>query len=172
MSATTSAPTDASVPAPSSLSPASSAPTPPLWLYLAWVIALGSMLASLFFGEVMKLPPCTLCWYQRICLYPLVVLLPIGIFRRDRHVVSYALPLVVIGLAIAVYHNLLFYGVIAEELSPCTAGVPCTKRLLNWFGFIDIPLMGLAAFLLLLVSLVAHERNARVNPVFSAKEPS
>src|SRR4029453_16526802 len=110
-------------------------------VYLAWVMALVATLGSLFFSEVMKYPPCTLCWYQRIFLYPLVLLLPVGILLRDRLVVRYALPLVVVGLAIAAYHNLLYYGVIPEDILPCTGGVSCTQRQISWLGFIGIPLL-------------------------------
>jgi disulfide bond formation protein DsbB len=128
-------------------------------LYLAWVGALVSTLGSLFFSEVMKLPPCALCWYQRICLYPLVLLLPVGIFLRDRRVVHYTVPLVSVGLAIAAYHNLLYYGVIAETLSPCTAGVPCNARQIAWLGFIGIPLLGFGAFVFVLACLLVHGRR-------------
>jgi disulfide bond formation protein DsbB len=131
------------------------------WAYVAWVVALVAMLTSLFFGEVMKLPPCTLCWYQRICLFPLTVLLAVGIARRDHHVASYCLPLVVAGLGIAIYHNLLYYKVIPEELSPCTQGVSCSTRQIELLGFITIPLMALLAFAAILVSLVLHRRALR-----------
>src|SRR5688500_11814042 len=94
-------------------------------LYAAWFIALSSMVGSLFFSEVMQLPPCALCWYQRIAMYPLVVILATGILLRDPRINYYALPLCLIGLAIAVYHNLLYYGVIPETIAPCTEGVPC-----------------------------------------------
>jgi disulfide bond formation protein DsbB len=129
--------------------------------YLAWVVALVATLGSLFFSEVMKLPPCNLCWYQRVFLYPLVVLLPIGIFLRDRRLAYYTLPLAALGLAVALYHNLLYYGVISEDLAPCTQGVPCTSRQIDWFGFVGIPLLGLGAFVFILVSLVLHERTER-----------
>jgi disulfide bond formation protein DsbB len=129
-----------------------------LFAYAAWVIALVATLASLFLGEVMKLPPCTLCWYQRICLYPLTVIIAVGIALRDRQVVVYALPLVVVGLGFAVYHNLIYYRVIPEALSPCTGGVPCSSRQLELLGFITIPLMSLGAFLSILVSLIGHRR--------------
>jgi disulfide bond formation protein DsbB len=139
---------------------------PPFFFaYVAWAVALLSMLGSLFFSEVMKLPPCSLCWYQRICLYPLTLVIAVGIVLRDRRLVHYALPLVLAGLAIAVYHNLLYYGVIPETLSPCTAGVPCSSRQIDWLGFIGIPLMSLAAFVSLLLTLLAHHRaQRRVNP--------
>lgn len=115
-------------------------------IHIAWLIALLSMAGSLFFSEVMELPPCLLCWYQRVAMYPLVVILIVGLIFRDNRVKFYALPLAVIGLGIAVYHNLLYYGVISEALAPCTEGVPCTVRQIEWLGFITIPLMGLASF--------------------------
>ncbi len=129
--------------------------------YAAWVIALLATLASLFFGEVMKLPPCTLCWYQRICLFPLTVLIAVGIVLRDDNFPTYALPLAGAGLGFSVYHNLLYYGVIPETLSPCTQGVSCSSRQIEWLGFLTIPLMALLAFLSILVSLVAHRRVQR-----------
>ena len=107
------------------------------------------------------MPPCSLCWYQRICLYPLTLVIAVGIVLRDGKLVHYALPLVLAGLGIAVYHNLLYYGVIPESLSPCTAGVPCSSRQIDWLGFIGIPLMSLAAFVALLLTLLAHRRAQR-----------
>ncbi|HVF46064.1 MAG TPA: disulfide oxidoreductase [Pyrinomonadaceae bacterium] len=128
-------------------------------LYSAWFIAVSSMVGSLFFSEVMQLPPCALCWYQRIAMYPLVVILATGILLRDSRVNYYALPLCLIGLAIAVYHNLLYYGVIPETIAPCTEGVPCNAVQLEWLGFITIPLLGLAAFASIAVCLVLDRSN-------------
>lgn len=150
-------------------SPAPPAPIPPpagaegsfTFAYVAWVIALGAMLGSVFFGEVMKLPPCTLCWYQRICLFPLTVILAVGILLRDERLPAYALPLVVAGLALGLYHNLIYYGVIPEEISPCTGGVPCSTRQIELLGFITIPLLALLAFLSILISLLIHRARQR-----------
>lgn len=127
--------------------------------YLAFTLALAATLGSLFFGEVMKLPPCTLCWYQRICLFPLTVILAVGIVQRDRRLAAYALPLVLIGVGIAIYHNLLYFGFIPETLSPCTEGVSCSSRQIEWLGFITIPLLALFGFLSILASLIAHQRD-------------
>lgn len=135
---------------------------PFLFVHVAWVVALASVLGSLFFGEVMGLPPCSLCWYQRICMYPLVPLLATGIVLRDRNVTTYALPLALVGLGFAVYHNLLYYGVIPERLSPCTQGVPCTSRQIELFGFITIPLLGLVSFMVIVAALLAQRRFARL----------
>jgi disulfide bond formation protein DsbB len=132
-----------------------------VFAYVAWAIALSATLGSLFFGEVMKLPPCTLCWYQRVCLFPLPVVLAVGILCRDRRLPAYALPLVVGGLAVAVYHNLLYWGVIPEALSPCTEALSCKTRQIEWLGFITIPLMSLGTFAAILVCLLAHRARQR-----------
>ncbi len=128
--------------------------------YLAWIIALIATVGSLFLSEVMDLPPCVLCWYQRIAMYPLVVIIGSGIIMRDRQVKFYALPFCLIGLAISIYHNLLYYGIISESLTPCTAGVPCTSKQLELFGFITIPLMSLATFIVLTLCLLFYKKRA------------
>jgi disulfide bond formation protein DsbB len=125
--------------------------------YLAWVIALVATVGSLFFSEVMGLPPCVLCWYQRIAVYPLVLIIGTGIITRDGQMKYYALPLCLAGFAVSVYHNLLYYGVIPESITPCAQGVPCTERQIEWLGFITIPLMGLAAFLSLALCLLLYK---------------
>jgi disulfide bond formation protein DsbB len=117
------------------------------WLLLAaWLMALVGTVGSLFFSEVMLYPPCVLCWYQRIALYPLVLIIGVGIATGDRRVVRYALPLALAGLAVAVYHNLLYYGFIPESITPCTEGVPCNAVQIELAGFITIPLMALGGF--------------------------
>jgi len=115
-------------------------------IFGAWLIAAVSTLGALFFGEVMQLPPCVLCWYQRIFMFPLVLILPIGLFPFDRKVVRYALPLAVIGGLIAVFHLLLVAGAIPEGIKPCTQGVPCSETVIEWFGFLTIPLLSAVAF--------------------------
>jgi disulfide bond formation protein DsbB len=121
--------------------------------YAAWVIALLATVGSLFFSEVMGLPPCLLCWYQRIAMYPLVLIIATGIVMRDARMRAYALPLCLLGLGVAVYHNLLYYGFIPETLTPCSEGASCTERQIEWFGFVTIPLMGLASFVALALCL-------------------
>ena len=126
-------------------------------VYAAWVVALVATVGSLFFSEVMLLPPCLLCWYQRIAMYPLVVILGVGIILGDRRVKFYALPVALAGLAVAVYHNLLYYGILPESIAPCTQGVSCTTVQLEWLGFITIPLLSLTAFILITLSLLFYK---------------
>lgn len=117
-------------------------------LYLAWIVTLIATVGSLFFSEVMDLPPCVLCWYQRIAMYPLVVIIGVGIVTGDRRMKNYALPACLIGLAISIYHNLLYYGLIPESVAPCVEGISCTSRQIEWLGFITIPLMALTSFVI------------------------
>ena len=125
-----------------------------LLIFSAWLIAAVSTLGSLFFSEVMELIPCVLCWYQRISLFPLAIILLIGLFPLDKKVVNYALPLAIIGLLFTVYHCLLFFGVIPENLQPCSQGVSCTDDNMELFGFLPIPLLALIAFLMIIILLL------------------
>src|SRR5581483_7022112 len=125
-------------------------------LYLGWIISLVALGGSLYFSNVLNLPPCVLCWYQRICMYPLVLILAVGLLRKDQKVYLYVLPFSIIGFVIALYHNLLFYNIIPESLAPGTAGVSCTTRLIEWFGFITIPLLSLIAFTLITVIMFIY----------------
>lgn len=125
-----------------------------LLIFSAWLIAAVSTLGSLFFSEVMELIPCVLCWYQRIFLFPLAIILLIGLFPLDKKVVNYALPLAIIGLLFTVYHCLLFFGVIPENLQPCGQGVSCTDDNMELFGFLPIPLLALIAFLMIIILLL------------------
>lgn len=122
--------------------------------YVAWLQAVIATTGSLYFSEVMRLPPCTLCWYQRLMMYPLVFVLAVSLLTQDRRVRAYALPLGVTGLVIASYHNLLYYGVIPEGLTQCAAGVSCTARQIEWLGFITIPVLSLTAFSVITLSLL------------------
>ena len=129
--------------------------------FLAWTMALVASVGSLFFSEIMQLPPCVLCWYQRIAMYPLVIIIGVGIISKDGRLKNYALPLSVVGLAIAVYHNLLYYGIIPESITPCQQGISCTSRQIEWFGFITIPLLSLTAFSLITLCLIFYKSRGK-----------
>jgi len=129
-------------------------------VFACWLIASVGALGSLFFSEVMGYPPCVLCWYQRICMYPLVLVLPAGLFPFDRKVVRYALPLSLLGALIAVFHLLLVAGFIPESIKPCVQGIPCTEVQVVWFGFVTIPLLSALSFLLISALLVLTYRRS------------
>lgn len=131
-------------------------------MQLALLQAAIATAGSLFFSEILKLPPCILCWYQRICMYPLVVILAVGIWKKDKNIPYMILPLSLIGTVIALYHNLLYYKIIPESLAPCTQGISCTTKLIEVFGFVTIPLMSLMAFIIidvLMISLLRLQKS-------------
>ena len=132
------------------------------WLFLAWLVATGATLAALFLGEVMGLLPCVLCWWQRIAMFPLVLILPAGMFPLDSRVTHYSLPLALGGWMFALFHVLLVAGLIPERIQPCTRGVPCKDVQIEWFGFVTIPLLSLVAFsLVILFLLLARKRMCK-----------
>ncbi len=124
-------------------------------MFGAWLVAATSTLGALFLSDVMQLPPCSLCWYQRIPMFSLTVVLAVGLFPFDRNVVRYAVPLAVAGWLLAGFHQLLVAGVIPERLEPCAQGVPCSEITIEWFGFVTIPTLSLSAFTAILVLLAA-----------------
>lgn len=129
-------------------------------LYLAWLVAIVATLGSLYFSEVRNFVPCTLCWYQRILMYPLVIVLGVASYRLDRNVVGYALPLSVLGMLVAAFHYLeqKVPGFGMEAL--CSAGVPCSSQYIDWFGFVTIPFLAFVAFTIITVLLwTARQRS-------------
>lgn len=130
-------------------------------LFACWLLAASATAGSLFFSSVMELPPCLLCWYQRIALFPLVLILAVGLFPFDARAVRYALPLALAGWVVAGYHNLVYLGFIPQSLQPCSQGVSCSDRNLDLFGFVSIPLLSLVGFsAIIALLLVLHRRSS------------
>ncbi len=134
-----------------------------LLLRLNFLLALGATTGSLYFSEVLGFPPCVLCWYQRILLYPLVLIFAVGLWTEDASYRRYAYPMAALGFAIAAYHNLLYFGLIAEDLAPCTPELSCKTQQLNLFGFITIPLMALFGFLSIITVIWFESRMGKAN---------
>lgn len=130
-------------------------------LLLAWIAAIIATLGSLYFSEVMHFIPCTLCWYQRIFMYPLAIILGVAVYRNDKGIYKYALPLSIIGLLIAGYHTLLQRIPYLQQFEMCSTGVPCSKDYINWLGFITIPLLALIAFTIITVCLIICTRSKK-----------
>jgi disulfide bond formation protein DsbB len=116
-------------------------------LLAAWIATCG----SLYMSEVLHWVPCLLCWYQRILMYPLAVILIVGILRRDRGLHWYVLPLSLGGIVVSLYHYLL---IMTDWFPPppCTSGVPCTVDYINMVGalsFVKVPFLALTAFIII-----------------------
>ncbi|WP_293913586.1 disulfide bond formation protein B [Deinococcus sp.] len=140
-------------------------------LYLAWVFALVATLGSLYFSEIKAFVPCVLCWYQRICMYPLAVLLGVAAFRADLGIRAYALALAGIGWSIALYQNLEVWGVV-QSLKACSVGpigTGCDAKW-PWLGtgsgqavsnVVTIPMLSMLAFTLIF-ALLSWKRAPRL----------
>jgi len=133
-------------------------------VFLVWVLAASGTVISLFFSEIVQLPVCVLCWYQRIALYPLVIMLPLGLFPFEVNAIRYAMPLVIFGWLAALFHVLVVAGLIPEAAQPCVQGVPCSETHFTLFGFLNIPVMSLLTFTLIgLLLLMAKKSFTRTS---------
>ena len=128
-------------------------------IFICWLIACVSTLGSLFFSEIMELPPCALCWYQRVFMFPLVIILLVGLFPFDKSITRYALPLAIAGWGTAFYHYLVYSGFIPESIQPCSQGVSCSETYLDLFGFITIPMLSLISFSIIIGLLLMLRRR-------------
>ena len=118
-------------------------------LLAAWIATCG----SLFFSEVLGWVPCELCWYQRILMYPLSVIIAVGMLRRDTKLAVYVLPFSVVGIGVSFYH----YALQKTDWFPppaCMSGVPCTVDYINLYGFVTVPFLALTAFLMITLAMV------------------
>lgn len=123
-------------------------------LLLAWITSILAMGGSLFFSEQMGFIPCTLCWYQRILMYPLVIFLGIAFYRNDQEIHKYILPMSLVGMILSSYHYALQKIPSIHEFSVCTSGVPCSGQYINWFGFITIPFLSCIAFTIITILMI------------------
>lgn len=130
-----------------------------LALPLGFAVALTTTLGSLYMSQIAKFPPCELCWFQRICMYPNVILFAVAWWRRDRDVRFYVLPLVLIGICISTYHYLLERFPDSVSYS-CTNDIPCETVWVWKFHFLSIPGMAWVGFALLAtLSILARPRS-------------
>ena len=132
-----------------------------IWLMAAWGIALAATLGALFLGEVMGMTPCLLCWYQRIFMFPLALILGMAVFAEDRRGAVYALPLALGGAAVAAYHTALVAGVVPKWWVPCGTGPSCSEQSLEILGGIQIPWLSLLAFAGIAILLFVYLRKTR-----------
>ena len=120
---------------------------------LAWLVAAVATAGSLYFSEVAPYVPCRLCWFQRICMYPLAAILLVGALLRDHRARWYAAPFVAVGIPLSTYHFLMEQGVFSESTS-CSATVPCAVPWFTELGYVTLAFMALSGFLLIGTLLV------------------
>ena len=132
-----------------------------LWFMTAWGIALVSSHGALFVGGVIGMTRCLLCWYQRIFMFPLALILGMAAFAEDRRGAVYALPLALGGAAMAGYHSALIAGWVPKWWVPCGSGPSCSEQSLEILGGIQIPWLSLAAFMAIVILLFVYLRKTR-----------
>jgi disulfide bond formation protein DsbB len=128
------------------------------FLVLSFFLTLFASVFPLVYSEIINYPPCILCWWQRVFMFPLVFMFGVALWDKDRKVIRYALPLLCAGFLISIYQNFFYYFGNSSSL-PCDAsGVSCFKHVVSEFGgYISIPMLALTAFFGLLTLLaVAH----------------
>jgi disulfide bond formation protein DsbB len=122
----------------------------------AWIATMG----SLYFSEILGLPPCRLCWYQRILMYPLIIIIGVAIVRKDKNVAYYVLPMSILGAAVALYQYLLQMTPLSSVDSiKCSVFESCSKIDKIYLGFITIPFLSFMAFLAIIGLMVVSLRK-------------
>lgn len=129
---------------------------------LAALVAVGATAGSLYFSEGAGFVPCELCWYQRIAMYPLAVILTVAAFRRDRSPLLYSVILAGIGLVISIYH--IQVQLFPDNSSFCDAVAPCSAKWVEGLGFLTIPQMAGISFALIIGLLLLAIRAPRQTP--------
>lgn len=124
-------------------------------LIFGFLLSLAAVLGSLFYSNVVGFEPCLLCWWQRIAIYPLLVLFTVAIWKKDRGVWKYALPLSVLGLVLSTYHSYVQWG--GDPLIPCDVTASCSKLYVYAFGYITIPTMVLSLALTIILLYWANK---------------
>lgn len=122
-------------------------------VWIAWIVALVSTVGSLVYSEIIHFEPCRLCWFQRIAMYPLAIVLLVGAIRREWQVKYYGLPLALIGLGISIYHYIIQTFPALEGGGGCDPSNPCSAKYVDIFGFVSIPFMAGSGFILIAVLL-------------------
>jgi disulfide bond formation protein DsbB len=120
-------------------------------LFLAFAAGLIATLGSLYFSEIKGYEPCSLCWYQRILMYPFTIILAIAIIKKDYEIALYTSVLSLIGACISTYHVLIQKVPFFTDKAASCGRIPCTGDYINWFGFITIPMLALIAFIIIFV---------------------
>jgi disulfide bond formation protein DsbB len=140
-------------------------------VWLAWLVALAATVGSLYFSEVANFNPCRLCWFQRIAMYPLAVILLVGALRKDPGVRWYAVPLAAIGAAVSAWHSLIEWRPALDSGACEFQGPACTFVWFREFG-LSLANMALIGFLTILILLLVRVRARMVTPLdTSTPEP-
>ena len=130
-------------------------------LFIAWLVALASLLITLYASDVLAIPVCHLCWYQRICIYPLVLILGIATFRNDGNIAIYTIPLAAVGALFALYQYLQQMIPGFKPIDVCAIGPNCSDIHIKLLGFITYPFLSMLVCIFIIVLLGVAKRLQR-----------
>jgi len=128
-------------------------------LFIAWFIALAGLLVTLYASNILTIPVCHLCWYQRICIYPLVLILGIATFRNDGNIAIYTIPLALIGFIFSLYQYLEQMIPGFSPINVCGTGADCSEIHLKLLGFVTYPFLSMLACTAIIILLVLAKRS-------------
>jgi disulfide bond formation protein DsbB len=131
------------------------------YLLLAWLVSVIATTGSLYLSEVLNYTPCELCWYQRILMYPLIIILAVAAYKQDTEIFSYTLPLTIVGGGVSIYHIIIQKLPKDSAIAAC-GPTSCQEDYLNWFGWLTIPMLALTAFILIILALIQAKRIERI----------
>lgn len=120
-----------------------------IYLKIAWLTSLFASLASVYFIEILGNPSAALCWFERMLMFGLLLVLTVGIIEKDKKVYKYTIPFLLFGIPSALYQQLIHWNVIQVPIQPCGAGTLCTTKFFELFGFITQATLCLTAFLVI-----------------------
>lgn len=133
-----------------------------LW-YFAWTVSIVATLGSLYFSEIRQFVPCEMCWFQRILMYPLTILIGMSVFKKDYKISIYTAVLSGIGILTSLYHYSIQKVPFLSSHAPSCGQVSCTGEYINWLGFITIPFLALIAFILIFISSIIVHKISKNN---------
>ena len=122
---------------------------------LAFIVALVATSGSLYYSEIANFKPCELCWFQRIFIYPQVILLGVAWLKKEKYILDYSLVMIAVGTIISIYHNYIYYT--AKPSGFCSAAAPCIQQYIVGFGYITIPLLSLTTLILIGLLLLSKK---------------
>lgn len=130
------------------------------YIYGGFLVVLVSVLGSLILSEWLHLIPCELCWYQRMLMFPLLIIFIVGLWKKDHHLPYFVLPFSILGSLVALYHIALqnnWFNVTRD----CGQLISCAAKQLEFLGFITIPVMSLAAFIVITIVMILSLKRSK-----------
>lgn len=131
------------------------------FLFAAWLISCGVLIGSLYMSEVLNYQPCTLCWCQRICLFPLPILLGIALYKGFLGIALYAIPFPLLAFGFSSYQVLLSFFPSFQKIHTCSAAGSCLFAAPPFFGTLSPAMISTgASFTMIVFLILSYQRKS------------